>query len=92
MGAPLGERARPNGLPLREGFSPSGRARGLGEVGGGLVGWTDTHTNGRKRGGKGASSPLQGGGRGRGLQAPAPARPRVPTGNGESLRRTPHAP
>ena len=57
-----------------------------------MAGRTDTHTNGRKRGGKGARSPQQGGGRGRGPQAPAHARPRVPAGNGESLRRTPHAP
>ena len=61
MGTPLGERARPDGLPLREGLTPSGCARGSGGVGGGLAGRTDTHTNGRKRGGKGASSPQQGG-------------------------------
>ena len=57
-----------------------------------MEGRTDTHTNGRKRGGQGASSPQQGGGRGRGPQAPAHARPRVPAGNGASPRRDPHAP
>ena len=61
LGPPLGERARPDGLPLRVGFAPSGCARGLGGVGGGMAGRTDAHTNGRKRGGKGASSPQQGG-------------------------------
>lgn len=61
MGAPLGERASPDGLPLRVGLSPSGCARGLGGGGGGMVGRTETHTNGRKRGGEGASSPQQGG-------------------------------
>ena len=41
---------------------------------------------------RGRVAPSKGGGRGRGLQAPAPARPREPAGNGESPRRTPHAP
>ena len=64
-------------------FHPSGCARGVrGEWAGAL--WAGLATNGQPHnaGGKGAASPQQGGGRGRGLQAPAHERARVPAGPG----------
>lgn len=72
MGAPLGERARPNGLPLRVGFSPSGCARGLGGVGGGLEGWTGNAHQGKKARGKGGEQPPAGGRTGEGAASPCP--------------------
>ena len=72
LGPPLGERARPDGLPLRVGFAPSGCARGLRGSGWGHGG-QDGHAHQRQKArGKGGEEPPAGGRTGEGAASPCP--------------------
>ena len=68
--------------PCVRGLLPLGECEGAGGSGGVRDGLIFSVPTAQAQGGKGAASPQQGGGRGRGLQAPAHERARVPAGPG----------